>query len=92
MMFAVLVGVTVRVTMSGEQRQQTLSDITGPDSDTTQMCRLKRLGEVEGKVDRYQQVEGERKEAEPRGPYPSSPRPQSHPVTPAQGALIWRRP
>jgi hypothetical protein len=31
-------------------------------------CRSKRLGEIEGEVDRHQRVEGERKEAEPYGP------------------------
>jgi hypothetical protein len=42
-------------------------------------------------VNRHQGVEGECQEADPRGPGPASPRPQPHPVAPAQGALICKR-
>ena len=46
------------------------------------------FGEVEGKVDRYQQVESERKEAEPRGPEPASPLCPSHLGAPAVVVLV----
>ena len=78
MVFATLVGLAVRVTMSAEQRQQMLFDITGRDAGAAQVCRLERLSEAEGQVDRHQRVEHECKEAEPRGPNPASPHCPSH--------------
>jgi hypothetical protein len=39
-------------------------------------------------VDRHQRVQGEREEAEPRGPGPASPLPHSHLVTPAVAVSV----
>ena len=48
----------------------------------------KGFGEIEGKVDRHQRVQGEREEAEPHGPGPASPLPHSHSVTPAVAVSV----
>jgi len=86
-MFVVLIGLAVRVAMPAKQRKQSPFGITGLGVGATQMCRLERLGYVEGKVDRHQSVEGERQDAEPRGPDPASPLSHSHSVLPANGDL-----
>ena len=72
-MFVELIGLAIRVAMPGKQRQQRPFGITDLCVGAAQVCRLERLGEVEGKVDRSQRVEGERQDAEPRGPDPASP-------------------
>ena len=82
-MFAVLVGRAVRFTMSAQQRQQT--PLGAIDLAMGTALRPERLGEVKAKVDRHQRVEGERKEAEPRGPDPASPLSRSHSGAPAIG-------
>jgi hypothetical protein len=84
-MFAVFAGCAVRFTMSAEQRQQTLLCAAGLDVRAAMLRRLDRLGEIEGKVDRHQRVERERKEAESRGPDPASPLSRSHSGAPALG-------
>jgi len=86
-MFVVLIGLAIRVAMPGKQRQQRPFGITDLCVGAAQVCRLERLGEVEGKVDRSQRVEGERQDAEPRGPDPASPLSHSHSVVPANGDL-----
>ena len=77
LVFVVLVGRTLRFTMAAEQRQQTMLGTTG-----LLICgmprRRERLGKVERQVDRHQRVDGERQEAEPRGPNRASPTPRSH--------------
>ena len=85
-MFVVLIGLAI-VAMPGKQRQQRPFGITDLGVGAAQACRLERLGEVEGKVDRSQRVEGERQDAEPRGPDPASPLSHSHSVVPANGDL-----
>jgi hypothetical protein len=77
-MFVVLIGLAIRVAMSAKQRQQRPFGITDLYVGTAQMCRLEGLGEVEGKVDRHQRVEDERKDTESRGPDPASPLSHSH--------------
>ena len=72
-MFVVLIGLAIRVAMAAEHRQQRPFGITDLCVGTAQLYRLERLGEVEGKVDRHQRVEGECQDAEPRGPDPASP-------------------
>ena len=87
-MFAVLVGRAARFTMPAEQRQQTPLGVITLDLGAAVLGRFKRLGEVEGKVDRHQRVEREREEAEPRGPDPASPLSRSHSDAPALGVLL----
>ena len=89
-MFAVLFGLPVRMTVPAEQRQE-LPFWPFDLSVGAALRRLEGFGDIEGEVDRDQRVEDERGEAESRGPDPASPRPHSHPVTPAKGALICRR-
>ena len=91
-MLAVLVGLPVRVMMPREQRQQMPFGVVDLGMVGAALRRLEGLGDIKGKVDRHQRVEGECQEAEPRGPDPAPPRPQSGPVAPAQGALICKRP
>ena len=90
-MLAVLVGLPVRLTVSGEPCEQMPFGVIDLGMSAA-LGRLEGLGDIESKVNRHQGVEGECQEAEPRGPDPSSTRPHSHPVAPAQGALISRQP
>ena len=85
MMFAMLAGFVIRRSVSDEQCQQMPFDATGLGVATVLARRLERLGEVEGHVDGHQRVEGERKQAEPRGPDPASPLSRSHSGAPALG-------
>lgn len=78
-MLAVLVGLPARVMMSDEQRQQMPFAVINLGMGAA-LGRLEGLGDIEGKVNRHQRVEGERQEAEPCGPDPASPRPHSHPA------------
>src|SRR5205085_5251253 len=87
-MFAVLVGRAVRLTMSAEQRQQTLLGAIDLEMGAALLRRLERLGEVEGNMDRHQRIEREREEAETRGPDPASPLSRSHSGAPALGVLL----
>jgi hypothetical protein len=86
-MFVVLIGLAIRVAMAGKHRQQRPFGITDLCVGTAQLYGLERLGEVEGKVDRHQRVEGECQDAESRGPDPASPLFHSHSVVPANGDL-----
>jgi hypothetical protein len=88
MMFAVLVGCAARVAMAAEQRPQAPFAIIDLGVGAAQLRRAEELGEVEDKMDRHQRVEGERDEAEPRGPNPASPFSYAHSVTSAVGVLI----
>ena len=90
-MLAVLVGLPVRLTVSGEPCEQMPFGVIDLGMSAA-LGRLEGLGDIESKVNRHQGVEGECQEADPRGPGPASPRPQPHPVAPAQGALICKRP
>ena len=91
-MFVVLIGLAIRVAMAAEHRQQRPFGITDLGVGTAQMRRLERLGEVEGKVDRSQRVEGERQDAEPRGPDPASPISHSRSVVLAKRGLTQELP
>ena len=71
-MFVVLIGLAI-VAMPGKQRQQRPFGITDLCVGAAQVCRLERLGEVEGEADRHQSVEDEREQTESRGPDPASP-------------------
>ena len=86
-MFVALIRLPIRVAMAAEHRQQRPFGITDLGVGTAQMRRLERLGEVEGKVDRHQRVEGEREDTESRGPDPASPLSHSHSVVPANGGF-----
>ena len=90
-MFVVLIGLAI-VAMPGKQRQQRPFGITDLCVGTAQLYRLERLGEVEGKVDRSQRVEGERQDAEPRGPDPASPISHSRSVVLAKRGLTQELP
>ena len=50
-MFVVLIGLAIRVAMAAEHRQQRPFGITDLCVGTAPVCRLERLGEVEGKVE-----------------------------------------
>ena len=91
-MFVVLIGLAIRVAMAAEHRQQRPLGTTDLCVGTTQVCRLERVGEVEGKVDRHQRVEGECEEAEARGPDPASPLSHSPSVVPANRVFIQELP
>ena len=91
-MFVVLIGLAIRVAMAGKHRQQRPFGITDLCVGAAQLCRLERLGEVESKVDRHQRVEGERQDAEPRGPDPASPLSHSPSVVPANRVFIQELP
>ena len=86
-MFVALIRLPIRVAMAAEHRQQRPLGTTDLCVGTTQVCRLERVGEVEGKVDRSQRVEGERQDAEPRGPDPASPISHSRSVVLAKRGL-----
>ena len=66
--FAVLVGLASRLTMAAEQRQQTPFGTADLIMQRVLSCRRERLGKIERQVDRHQCVDGERHQAEPRGP------------------------
>ena len=91
-MFVALIRLPIRVAMAAEHRQQRPFGITDLGVGTAQMRRLERLGEVEGKVDRNQRVEGECQDAEPRGPDPASPLSHSPSVVPANRVFIQELP
>ena len=91
-MFVVLIGLAIRVAMAGKHRQQRPFGITDLCVGAAQACRLERLGEVEGKVDRHQRVEGEREDTESRGPDPASPLSHSHSVVLAKRGLTQELP
>jgi len=88
-MFAVLVGLSVRVPVSAEQRQQAPLGIIDLSVGAA-LRRFKGFSDIEGEVDRHQRVEDERKETEPGDPDFAPPRPHPHapPITPAKQALI----
>jgi hypothetical protein len=75
LVFAMLVGWTLRFMMSDEQRQQMPFGTTGLIIHDVPRGR-ERLGKVERQMDRHQRIDGERQQAEPRGPHPLSPTPR----------------
>ena len=91
-MFVVLIGLAIRVAMPAGQRQQRPFGITGLGAGPAQVRRLERLGEVEGKVDRNQRVEGEREDTKSRGPDPASPISHSRSVVLAKRGLTQELP
>jgi hypothetical protein len=86
-MLVVLVGLAVRVTMSADQREQMPLSVFAFGVSAA-LRQREHLSDIERKVDRHQRVEGEREEAEPRGPNPASPHCPSHSGSPAVILLV----
>jgi hypothetical protein len=57
---ALLVGCATRLAMSAEQRQQMPFDIIDLGAGPALVCRPRRLGEIEGKMDWHQRIERKR--------------------------------
>jgi len=85
-MFVVLVGLAVRLTISADQRQNMALGIFTLGVSAA-LRRPEHLGEVESKVDGDQRVKGEREEAEPRGPNTASPPPHLNSDRPVNEGL-----